>query len=285
MPWLKRGGARRCASRRAARGRRRPRGRGSPRRAAARAAVRGARDGRPFAQSRRSRCARSSAPGCRSAGAPRARPGMRSGEARSSASCSGLRSSASIAFEIRFVVVSLPATSSSTSVANISEAFSRSPASSAAASAEIRSSRGAAPGGDDRLEVAAQLGLRRERRALILERALAERAHDLVRPVPEAHVVLGRNAEHLGDHAHRQRRGELAHELHRAVRGPRVEQLLQDLLDARAHALDRARRERLARRARAGACGRADRAAASTSRRRRTGRVGRLAGGARPRLG
>ena len=48
---------------------------------------------------------------------------------------------------------------------------------------------------------------------LLLGRVAALRAHHVVRPAQQVVAVLGRHAEHVADHDHRQRRGEVAHEV------------------------------------------------------------------------
>ena len=71
------------------------------------------------------------------------------------------------------------------------------------------------------------------------------RPHERVRPLAELVAVGRRDAEQLRDHRDRQRERERRHELHLAVGGDGVEQLVGDLLDPRPQLLDHPRRERL----------------------------------------
>ena len=73
-----------------------------------------------------------------------------------------------------------------------------------------------------------------------------EAAGELSRPALERFVVLGGNAEHLADDLDRQRVGEVADHLDRALLERGVEQAVDDLLDPRPKLLDDLRCERLA---------------------------------------
>ncbi|MFN8642092.1 MAG: hypothetical protein U0802_10720 [Candidatus Binatia bacterium] len=90
----------------------------------------------------------------------------------------------------------------------------------------------------------------------VLERRLAgaqaagglqrvEQRRQRVRPVFEAGAVGARDAEQLGDHHHRQRIGEGGDQIHAPPRPHRLEQLVDQRLDARLQAFDHARREGL----------------------------------------
>jgi hypothetical protein len=82
---------------------------------------------------------------------------------------------------------------------------------------------------------------REDRRA---ERPVQDRRR-VARPGLETAMVLRRHAQQLADHEHRQQDRELGHPLHLAARAGRCEQLVRKPLDARAQALDHARREGL----------------------------------------
>jgi hypothetical protein len=66
---------------------------------------------------------------------------------------------------------------------------------------------------------------------------------DGVRPLLEAGAIPRRDAEHLRDHNRRQRVGDRRHDVDAALAGL-VQQFVDHGLDARAHALHLARRER-----------------------------------------
>ena len=127
-----------------------------------------------------------------------------------------------------------------------SSSVSRSPASSALISAEIRSSPGAGRRrGDQLVLVGVELGHRLlDLRALGHQAGRVELALDHVRPVVKARGVLERSAHHLGDHERRVRLGEVGDELEAAVRRYAVEQLLQEAAHGRPVAVDGPRRQR-----------------------------------------
>ena len=111
---------------------------------------------------------------------------------------------------MRLVVVSWPATNSSTTVARSSSSVSRSPSSSAASSADSRSSRGCGAALlEDAVEVVDE---RHEREQAPLDGGLievaVEHAAGVGAPRTEEVLVLGGDAEQLADHGDRQRVAE-----------------------------------------------------------------------------
>ncbi|BCN82099.1 hypothetical protein RE0356_07400 [Prescottella equi] len=66
---------------------------------------------------------------------------------------------------------------------------------------------------------------------LFLGRVAAQRLHQVVRP-PQEHVAfLGPDAEHVADHRHRQRCGQIGDEVALPLLAHRVDQLVADLAD------------------------------------------------------
>ena len=175
------------------------------------------------------RRARSSAPASRSAASPR----WRSGAARvgdSFSHCTGCPSSDAPP-EIRLRVVSLPATSSVRQNMPISASFSRSPSIWPAMRIEIRSSCGSR-----RRRSATRASSGSARRAWRSRRARRRRPPRSSRRTSAGSPHSRRtDAEHLGDHVHRQRDRDLLDEIDRLAgsdrrrgcawrsRGPRLE--------------------------------------------------------------
>ena len=176
------------------------------------------------------------------------------GLAASSRMASGLRSSRSTLLPIRLVVVSCPALSRKMQLCSSSASDRRSvppppsPSSLAATSLERISPwsgvRSPWPPRDLIAQEVLELGDRGDAGVELLgrERRL-QRAKDAKRPVAQRPALGLRDAEQIADQLHRDRRGEILDQVDGAAFGGSVEQPVDQRLDARAHHLQRARRE------------------------------------------
>ena len=148
---------------------------------------------------------------------------------------------------ITWRVVSSPPTRISSDSCSSASSSSRSPSTSAWTRMLIRSSAGRAraPVGDHVGAVGRVLERRlRGGRHRLGRRREREAADQVVGPAQQAVAVLGQHAEHVADHDHRQRRGDLAHEVDAALlRGASSISAGADRADPRLVLGDAARRE------------------------------------------
>ena len=174
--------------------------------------------------------------------------GIFAGSRSSRSRCSGWRISASMPSVITWRVVSSPPTRISRLSCTRASSSSFCESISACTSTLIRSSSG---GFARRSAITSQRvlrvlepGLHRARRQLRRRRRRGRRQH-LLGPAQQAVAVLGRHAEQVADHDHRQRRGDLAHEVAAPLLADRVDQLRHDPPDLRLVILDAALGEAL----------------------------------------
>ena len=195
-----------------------------------------------------SRCAPSARPATRSAGSPPRRWRSATDRSRSIRSCSGWRSKSQTPLPIRSVVVTLPAASSSLHIVTISRSVSWSPASSTAISALIRSSRGAArrsASARRRYASSSASACATAASSSSVKSGLRPRAWP-VGPAFEIVTVHRVDAEHLRDDDHGKRRRERLDQVEPGTPGDALQELVDDLANARRQPLHGSRREGLA---------------------------------------